>query len=292
MQTKAIKQKIKSTGSIKKITRTMEMVSVAKMKKAVATAEGYKPFFTEAKKILSILSNLREKNDLALSNQSNKKLFIIIAGQKGLAGAYNTNIYRELNKKIKESKDSEYEFISIGKYAEKIARKFGTQGNQHIVSSFIGKDFIITDARTIVKIMVDGFLSKKYSSVYVVYTDFTNVNSQKTTTLQLLPFTSEELGIHENENTVRVLNEYTFEPNADAVYEMAVKVILVNSILASVERARAAEHAARMMAMKTATDNASEMLEELKLYYNKVRQAAITQEIAEISSGAMALNKG
>ncbi len=299
MQTKVIKNKIKSTGSIKKITRTMEMVSVAKMKKAVASADGYKSFGLEAKKIMATLSDQKEKHELSTKNEGqskdgkeiNKILIVLIAGQKGLCGGYNSNIYRYIYKNYALEKNN-LEFVCIGKYAEKIARKFDVDSDKkiegkNITASFIEKEFFAADARVITKKITEEYLGKNYKEVKLVYTDFTNITTQNVTESTLLPFSNDK---KDNLNETDTL-EYTFEPSVSEVYTQAVKMLLQNMISGSVLRARAAEHAARMAAMKTATDNASDMLKELKTYFNKARQAAITQEIAEISSGAMASGK-
>jgi F-type H+-transporting ATPase subunit gamma len=302
MQTKVIKNKIKSTGSIKKITRTMEMVSVAKMKKAISLADGYKSFGIEAKKMMSILSSQREKHELTISNEGLNKyelgeekeikntLIILIAGQKGLCGGYNSNIYRYIYKHYALEKNN-LRFICIGKYAEKIARKFDSDSEKkiegkNIVASFIEKEFFSADARVITKKIIADYLDKNYKSVKIIYTDFTSIATQTVTENTLLPFSNDEKSA-KNIDTL----EYSFEPSVSEVYTQAVNILLQNIISGSVLRARAAEHAARMAAMKTATDNAGDMLKELKTYFNKARQAAITQEIAEISSGAMASAK-
>lgn len=301
MNTKVIKGKIKSTGSIKKITRTMEMVSVAKMKKAVNLADGYKAFGIEAKKITHILADQREKHALTIKNTLNKKgaevketLIVLIAGQKGLCGGYNSNLYRYIYKNYALEK-SNLRFITIGKYAEKIAKKFdvnaGTEKESiNILAAFSGKEFMSSDARVITKKIITEYTDTKYKEVKLIYTDFTNVNTQSVTKNTLLPFSNETINEDKEKNLGDDL-EYTFEPNISEVFEYIVNILIQNIILGSVLRARAAEHAARMMAMKTATDNAGEMLKGLKTYFNKARQAAITQEIAEISSGAMASGK-
>jgi F-type H+-transporting ATPase subunit gamma len=279
----------------------MEMVSVAKMKKAVNMAEGYKSFGIEAKKIINILGDQREKHALTIKNTHNKKggevkeiLIILIAGQKGLCGGYNSNLYRYIYKNYALEK-SNLRFITIGKYGEKIAKKFDTNNGTekegtNILASFSGKEFTNSDARVITKKIISEYTDMKYREVKLIFTDFTNVNTQSVAENTLLPFSNETI----KEGAVDKLGddlEYTFEPNVFEVFEYSVNVLLQNIISGSVTRARAAEHAARMMAMKTATDNAGEMLKELKTYFNKARQAAITQEIAEISSGAMASGK-
>lgn len=289
MNKKIIKNKIKSTTSIKKITRTMEMVSVAKMKKALSVAEGYKTFGYEAKNVLAILSSQREKYVYSTANDSKLRLLIIIAGQKGLCGGYNSNIFRKISREYKRDIEAKnLRFVCIGKYAEKIARRFDSKdkaSNSNIILSFTGKEFTSSEARVLTSNVTADFENGLYGNVELIYTDFENVNSQSVVSEHCLPFKNPRVP---HETKTKVL-DYTFEPNLEEVHKRTVKVLLQNIISGSVLRARAAEHAARMMAMKTATDNASEMIGELKLWYNKARQASITQEIAEISSAAMAM---
>ena len=291
----------------------MEMVSVAKMKKAVNLAEGYKSFGIQAKKIFNILAYQKEKHILTIKNTENKKdevikdiLIILIAGQKGLCGGYNSNLYRYIYKKYAIEK-SNLKFITIGKYGEKIAKKFdlnnnSEKGGTNILAAFTNKDFTSSESRVITKKIVTEYKEQKFKEVKLIFTDFTNVNTQSVVEITILPFSKEIISNFENkENKIEgEINdnrknfddlEYNFEPNIAEVFEYSVNVLLQNIISGSVTRARAAEHAARMSAMKTATDNAGEMLKELKTYFNKARQAAITQEIAEISSGAMASGK-
>jgi F-type H+-transporting ATPase subunit gamma len=152
----------------------------------------------------------------------------------------------------------------------------------------LDKEFNITHASAVVDYIIDEYNKNEYSRVELIYTDFTSINSQMVIGMQLLPF-----DVRSNSSkdlTEKDILDYTFEPSVEVVFNYVARIILQNIILGSLNRARAAEHAARMMAMKTASDNAGEMINELKLWYNKARQAAITQEIAEISSGAMAMS--
>jgi F-type H+-transporting ATPase subunit gamma len=135
----------------------------------------------------------------------------------------------------------------------------------------------------ITKRIVDDFKNSRYKEVRLIYTDYETISSSRVEDIKLFPFVNEE-------NNLTDELEYTFEPNIYAVYEYTVRVLVQNILLGSVSRARAAEHAARMVAMKNATDNASELIGDLKIFYNKARQASITQEIAEISSGAAAFD--
>jgi F-type H+-transporting ATPase subunit gamma len=209
----------------------------------------------------------------------------------------------------KTNTQNSFDFISVNKYAEKIAKKFTrnddksvTKNENVLLASYIEKKITSSHIRSILTSATAGFVEKRYSDVYVVYTDFTNVNTQKVQTLKLLPFSDAQNNFNDlntSSTTAEVKTDtkkvntdsYLFEPSQSEVYDKAISLVLHHVLSAAIERSLAAEHAARMMAMKTATDNASDMLGDLKLYYNKVRQAAITQEIAEISSGAMALAK-
>lgn len=281
MQTKVIKGKIKSIGNIKKITKTMEMVSVAKMRKASHQSLSYTPFELESRRLLDILGDQRESHPLSTKNiNANKKLIIIIGGEKGLCGSYNSNIYRHIYKKYK-NKNEDLDFIAIGKYGEKIAKKFLNLRENNVKLSFVSKVFSSPESGAIVKYIVNNYLNYEYREIVLVFTDFLSISKLNVVEMQLLPFS------HENVNNKIDDLEYVFEPNLESVYSVVVGLLLRNIIEGSVTKARASEHASRMLAMKTATDNAGEMQKELKLWYNKARQAHITQEIAEISAGSL-----
>ena len=280
MQTKVIKEKIKSIGSIKKITKTMEMVSAAKMKKAIDSALLLRPFHTEAQHILHDISlDPYTRHELLKNNDVPGEVVILIASNKGLCGSYNVNVYRKLVEKYKEEDRKNLKVIAFGKYAEKVAKKL----NLEVLASFNHPLITGADAHATATLIVNWYKEKKIGAVRVLYTHYISGSSFAPTLLQLLPFSSE--GEPDRIGEPR----YAYEPDQDTVLSSIIPMMLHNIIYGAVLESYASEHTARMFAMKSATDNAKELQDDLKLYYNRARQGAVTQEIAEISSGAMAL---
>jgi F-type H+-transporting ATPase subunit gamma len=281
MQTKVIKEKIKSVGNIKKITKTMEMVSAAKMKKAIDSALTLRPFHEEAQGILHDVSlDTLFRHELLTHNGAEKEVVIIVASNKGLCGSYNVNIYRKFIESFSEERRKNLQVIAFGKYAEKVAKKLHLE----TLASFNNPIITGDDAHATSTLIVNWYKEKKIGSVYMLYTHFTSGSSFTPTLLQLLPFSSE------GEPNIHGEPRYAYEPDQDAVLSMIIPMMLHNIIYGAVLESYASEHSARMFAMKSATDNAKELQDDLKLYYNRARQDAVTQEIAEITSGAMALS--
>jgi F-type H+-transporting ATPase subunit gamma len=281
MQTKVIKQKIKSVGNIKKITKTMEMVSAAKMKKAIDTVLTIRPFHSEAQTILDDIGlDPFSAHPLIRHNQAEGEIVIIMASNKGLCGAYNTNIYRKLLEAYGEEERKTLKVIAVGKYAEKIAKRLRLQ----VLASFNTAIFSQSEARVVTKMIIESYVKKEIGGVRLLYTHFTSGSVFTPTLMRVLPFESE----HEMHSTGNVL--YNYEPDQASVLSSIIPMMLNNIIYGAVLEGYASEHSARMFAMKNATDNAGELQKDLKLYYNRARQDAVTQEIAEITSGAMAIS--
>jgi F-type H+-transporting ATPase subunit gamma len=280
MQTKAIKQKIKSVGNIKKITKTMEMVSAAKMKKAIDSALTLRPFHEEAKELLSDISlDYFVQHELLNHNGVEGEVLILVASNKGLCGSYNVNIYRKLLEAYNEEDRKKLKIICYGKYAEKVAKKLHLE----TLASFNHPVITFEDAHATVTLITNWYREKKIGKVRMIYTHFTSGSSFTPTLLQLLPFSYEGILEHRKES------RYDYEPNQGVVLSMIVPMMLHNIVYGAVLESYASEHSARMFAMKSATDNASELQNDLKLFYNRARQSAVTQEISEIVGGAMAL---
>ncbi len=284
LQTKAIKQKIKSVGNIKKITRTMEMVSVSKMKRATSSAISLSPFAREADDLLNHLPNLKgvEHKYFDTPKEAKKELLIIISSNKGLCGSYNTNIYRSLSKYIKQKDGVTFEAIAIGKQSEKIAKRL----NIKIISSFIHftEKSIYEDTEVIPQIFLKEFESGDYLSVSIFYTKFLKAMTFETAIKKILPLEDKREGEIQKNSSL-----YAVEPSVNEVFDFIIKRFLHTTLHSSLSESLASEHSARMLAMKTATDNASDMLKDLKIYYNRARQDAVTQEISEIAAGASAI---
>ncbi len=281
MQTKVIKQKIKSVGNIKKITKTMEMVSAAKMKKAIDNAHTLRPFHEEAQAVLADISlDTFTRHELLVHNGVPGEVIIIVASNKGLCGSYNVNVYRKLLEAYTEEERKNLKVIAFGKYSEKVAKKLKLE----TLASFIHPVLTSQDAHATATMIIDWYKEKKIGTVRVLYTHFTSGSTFTPTMIQLLPFSSE--GKPDTHGEPR----YAYEPDQDIVLTSIIPMMLHNIIYGAVLESYASEHSARMFAMKSATDNASELQDELKLYYNRARQERVTQEIAEITSGAMALS--
>lgn len=281
MQTKVIKEKIKSVGNIKKITKTMEMVSAAKMKKAIDSALSLRPFHTEAQHLLHDISlDSLTSHELLASNGVDGEVVILVASNKGLCGSYNVNIYRKLIESYSEDERKNLKVIAFGKYVEKVAKKLHLE----TLASFNHPVITGDDAHATATLIVDWYKAKSVGKVRILYTHFTSGSSFTPTLLQLLPFSSE------GDPTTHGEPRYAYEPDQDAVLSSIIPMMLHNIIYGAVLESYASEHSARMFAMKSATDNAKELQDDLKLYYNRARQDAVTQEIAEITSGAMALS--
>jgi F-type H+-transporting ATPase subunit gamma len=293
--TKAIRQKIKSINNIKKITKTMEMVSVAKMKRGTEMANRGRSYAKYALELLSNIANVRHLKHplLAKEVEAGRELILVISSNKGLAGAYNSNISKALATYTK-NRNEEVDCITIGKQSEKSARR----SNLKIVASFIdfsekssSEEFLI-----IRDMMVEKFEKGDYTKISVLFTEFKSSITYKPYLMQLIPVLPE---IYKNlliENSDEGIpnedefKEYTFEPNDKEVLAQIIPQIIAAAVYHAFIESVASEHSARMFAMRNANDNAGELLDELTLFYNQARQAAITQEISEIVSGAAALN--
>lgn len=281
MQTKAIKEKIKSVSSIKKITKTMEMVSAVKMKKAIDGAHTLRPFHTEAQHVLEDISvDSKCRHELLIHNGIEGEVLIMLASNKGLCGSYNINVYRKLIEAYSEEERKKLKIIAFGKYAEKVAKKLHLE----MLASFNHPVLSSDDAHATTTMVINWYKEKKIGTVRILYTHFTSSTTFTPTLLKLIPYSNED------EITTRKESRYIYEPDQETALSSIIPMMLHNIIYGAVLESYASEHSARMFAMKSATDNASEFQDELKLFYNRARQERVTQEIAEITSGAMALS--
>jgi len=270
------------------ITSAMKMVSAAKLKRATDAITRMRPY---AVKLQSLLSNVsasldNSENVYAQQKEGNKTLFIAIASNRGLAGAFNNNIIKAY-KDYQEANDEELSVLSVGKRMDDSFRK----GNNSVTESFgvdakgIFDDLNFSNVSEIAQKVMDAFVAGDYSKVVLSYNSFKNAATQIVKTEQLLPIIPPSADENETSSV-----EYIFNPSKEEIVQdlipKSLKIHLYKAILDS----HASEHGARMTAMHKATDNAAELRDALKLTYNKARQAAITNEILEIVGGAEALN--
>ncbi len=321
VSTKLIKRRLKSIGNTKKITKAMEMIAAVKMRKAVDAAFRTRAYAKLTQDLLNHLAHLNEPDCPLLQTRPVQKiLLIVISSNRGLCGSFNANIFKKTAKLIKDVKNIsrhrtvndeeippadkvEIEVLGLGRKSAFFAKK----NNLKLVSVFdkLSEVPMYEESLTISKMALKDFLAKNYDKVLVAYTDFKSSLFQEPKLRQLLPVSSRELekmliDLGKNEFSHKIkdqeekieeefgLETYLFEPSVeDIINEVLPKLVEVQLYQAMLESA-ASEHSARMVAMKSASDAAGDMISELNLNYNKARQAGITQEIAEISAGAAA----
>jgi F-type H+-transporting ATPase subunit gamma len=297
LNTKTIRRRIKSVGSTKKITKAMEMISAVKMRRAVGNVLATRNYATRAWQMLVDVAAKTNVNlhPLLKKRPVEKIALILIASNRGLAGGFNSRVLMEANNFLKkfESESKNIDIFINGKKAKKIYHQFG----YNIAAEFEKKDLTlnITEIYPISKMIINDYKNNKYDAVYLCYTDYISAVKQISKTHKLLPIeqnTDSSLGnIGENEQTAFVAREteFLFEPNPIMVLDSLLPKLIEMQIYQAALESDASEHSARMMAMRNASDAAEEMINELNYNFNKARQAAITQEISEIVSGAAAL---
>jgi F-type H+-transporting ATPase subunit gamma len=284
---KEIRGKIKSVENTKKITKAMEMVAASKMRKAQDRMRAARPY---AEKVRNITANLAKANPeyvhpFMVANAAGKKVgFIVVSTDKGLCGGLNTNVLRAVTNKLKEleGQGTKADVVAIG---NKAAGFFGRIG-ANVVSQVVGMGDTPHLEKLIgpVKVLLDAYQAGELSAVYLCYTRFINTMKQEPLVDQLLPLKASELA---QESTHQW--DYLYEPDAKGVIDELMIRYVEALVYQAVAENMASEQSARMVAMKAATDNAGSVIGELKLVYNKTRQAAITKELSEIVAGAAAV---
>jgi F-type H+-transporting ATPase subunit gamma len=285
---KEIRGKIKSFENTKKITKAMEMVSVAKMRKAQDRMRAARPY---AAKIRSLAANLAEatpeyKHPFMVKNDAAKPAgFILVTTDKGLCGGLNTNVLRVVTGKLREleAQGVKSESVAIGNKGLGFLNRVGARvvaqathlGDKPSLDKLIGP----------VKLLLDAYAEGRLSAVYLCYTRFINTIKQEPVVQQLLPLASDSLSTEKSGPGW----DYLYEPDATTVIDELLVRYTEALVYQAVAENMASEHSARMVAMKAATDNAGNLIGELKLIYNRTRQAAITKELSEIVAGAAAV---
>lgn len=277
---KAVKLRIKSVQNTMQITKAMQLVAASKLRKAKDKAMASKPYLRTMKATLTQIAN--ENTDFqslfTKPGASEKRLYVVIAGDRGLAGGYNANLFKFTDKEV-EGKD--YAVLPIGKKAVEYFRHRGVEIFTDAYAE-VAK-VTISDCFRIAKSVCEAYEDGKFGHVSMCYTNFVSMMSQVPKSSALLPlsdFENPEL----DENGTRDLILY--EPSSEEVFNAIVPEYLAGILYTSINVSVASELAARRTAMEAATDNASEMIENLSLFYNRARQASITQEITEIVAGA------
>jgi F-type H+-transporting ATPase subunit gamma len=286
--TKDIRRRIKSIRNIGQLTKAMQMVAASKMRKAQQHALAGRPYATLMNKVLVSLQKRTDPRTHPLLHirPINKELVLIISTDKGLAGALNTNLFREAS----HFEASKSVYVVTGRKA----RQFVTRTKRELLADFELKDApSFVETKPIAQFVTEKFLNLEVDKVSVLYTQFINTVNQRPVLRTLLPISSFDLPKGEaaegaNED-VDLMATYTFEPNAEAVLDVMLPYYIQYQVFQMILDARASEHSARMVAMKNATDNANQFIKDLTLEYNKMRQASITTELLEIATAQMAL---
>ena len=286
---KEIRGKIKSVENTKKITKAMEMVAASKMRKAQDRMRAARPY---AEKVRSLAANLSQatpeyKHPFMVAHDEAKLAgFIVVTTDKGLCGGLNTNVLRLVTAKLKEleAQGVKAEAVAIGNKGFSFLNRIGAKIVSHAVQ--LGDRPHLDKLVGPVKVLLDAYAAGRLNAVYLCYTRFINTMKQEPVVEQLLPLSAEKL---ESGGAPSRSWDYIYEPSAPAVIDELVLRYVEALVYQATAENLASEQSARMVAMKSATDNAGTVIADLKLVYNKTRQAAITKELSEIVAGAAAV---
>jgi F-type H+-transporting ATPase subunit gamma len=280
---KEIRTRIVSVNSTMQITSAMKMVSAAKLKRAQDAITKMRPYAEKLQEILSNVSSAEVNSDFGRTGDVKNTLIVAITSNRGLCGGFNNNIIKEAKQVAKKS-TGDVKLLSLGKKANDVFKRT----EMHTTEGFSETPFTIFDDLTfsnvsdLAETLMSQFKSGKYDKIVLIYNKFKNAAVQIVETEQFLPVVASTNGDGNS--------DYIFEPEKEQILNELIPRSLKVQLFKALLDSQAAEHGARMTAMHKATDNASEMVKELKLTYNKARQAAITGEILEIVAGAEALN--
>ena len=282
---KEIRGKIKSVENTKKITKAMEMVAASKMRKAQERMRAARPYSDKIRNIAANLSHANPEYTHAFmqTNESAVTGFIVVTTDKGLCGGMNTNILRAVTGKLKEAQaaGNKAQAVAIGNKGLGFLNRVGAQVVSHATQ--LGDKPHLEKLIGPVKVMLDAYSEGKVSAVYLCYTKFINTMRQEPVIEQLLPLKDMQA------DKTAYSWDYIYEPDAQSVIDDLLVRYTEALVYQAVAENMASEQSARMVAMKAATDNAGSVIGELKLVYNKTRQAAITKELSEIVAGAAAV---
>ncbi|NLK72872.1 MAG: ATP synthase F1 subunit gamma [Clostridiales bacterium] len=285
-----IKRRIKSVNSTKQITKAMELVSSAKLRKAREKLDRTRPYFYTVKNTMSeIAENIENIHSdyFEGAREIKKSCFIVITADGGLCGGYNTNVMKEalLHMRGKE----EVSVIAIGQKGRDFFKKRGYKINGEYIN--VIEKITFKDAKSISSLVIKLYKDREFDEVYLVYTDFVSTITQKPEVIRLLPLSGFNKTEEKGSETVQNNNfeMISYEPSPEDLFNYLVPSYVESLIFGGLVSSSASEQGARRIAMENATDNAVEMIDKLTLNYNRARQAAITQEISEIVGGAEAL---
>jgi len=281
-----IKSKIKSVQNTRKVTRALEMVSASKIRKAQERMKVSRPYARVMKQVIGHLAqaNSDYQHPYLVERKDVKRVgYIIVSSDRGLAGGLNNNLFRKLLVEFRKWQEQgvEIDVVTIGQKASVFFRRIKV--NMVGSVTHLGDQPKLEDLVGVVKVMLDGYSAGNLDRVFVCYNDFVNTMTQRAAFDQLLPLPPSETQVAKHDW------DYIYEPDAETVLSHVLNRYVESLVYQAVLENVASEHAARMVAMKAASDNATKLIGTLNLVYNKARQAAITQEISEIVGGAAAV---
>jgi F-type H+-transporting ATPase subunit gamma len=289
---KELRTKIKSVENTKKITKAMEMISVSKMRKAQERMRAARPYST---KIRDIATHLGEANpeyvhSFMKTNDAKAVGLIVVTTDKGLCGGLNTNLLRQVTGKLRDAQAAgkTAQAVAIGSKGLGFLNRVGAKVVSHV--THLGDRPHLDKLIGPVKVLIDAYVAGEISSVHVCYNKFVSTMKQDPVVEQLLPLSAEQMAADSKAEGRNHAWDYIYEPDAQSVIDELLVRYVEALVFQALAENMASEHAARMVAMKAATDNAGNVIAELKLVYNKTRQAAITKELSEIVSGAAAIS--
>jgi len=283
---KEIRTKIKSIQNTQKITKAMEMVAASKMRKAQDRMKAARPYAEKIRQVIAHLShaNPEYKHTFTVERDVKRVGYIVVSTDRGLCGGLNVNAFRAAVNSMTEWQDkgAQIDVACLGSKGLGFFKRFGAT----IVAeaTHLGDAPNIVDLLGSIQVMLDAFEEGKIDRLYLVNTEFVNTMTQAPTVNQLLPIAAEEA-----DSELQYHWDYIYEPDSKEVVDVLLTRYLESQVYRGVVENVASEQAARMVAMKAASDNAGNLIDELQLVYNKARQAAITQEISEIVGGAAAV---
>jgi len=281
---RAIKRRINSVKGTQKITKAMNMVAAAKLRRAQENIINARPYAYKMKSVLNDVAVLTDPNIHPLLEQREiKKIcFVVVAGDRGLCGGFNSNVFRRAESVYNEYNEFERSVLAVGKKS----RDFLKSRKYPVICEYINffRTLKFSDAQHIINWIIKLYLEKKLDKVDVIYNEFKSALRQEIVVEHLLPFIPED-----NKEMKRQDIDYIYEPSADKIMDSLIPLHLNVQMWRILLESNAAEHAARMTAMEAATDNAQEMIENLTLLFNRTRQQSITKELTEIVGGVEAL---
>lgn len=282
---KEIRNQIGSIKSTQKITSAMEMVAASKMRKAQERMQATRPYAEKMRQMIGhiALSNPEYRHSFLREREVKRVGFIVVSSDRGLCGGLNTNLFKALVNEMRQWKEKgvETDLCAIGQKGASFFRNYG--GNVVAALTHLGDNPSAEQLVGNVKVMLDAFDEGTIDRLYMVHNEFVNTMTQNPNVVQLLPLPPSE------DEQIRNQWDYLYEPSAQPILDGLLPRYIESQVYQGVVENLACEQAARMIAMKSATDNAGNIIDELQLAYNKARQAAITQEISEIVSGATAV---